>query len=80
MQSDVACGAEGNKVLFGVVAGVAAEFLMMNFEIGYGAARLASPAIAVQHLVAELFVQLGIKPQARTFVECNSRRLLGHLR
>ena len=37
----------------------------MDFEVAPGAARLTSPAIAAQHFIAELFVQLGIEPQAR---------------
>jgi hypothetical protein len=42
---------------------LAAEFLVVNFKVGHRAAGLASPAIAAQYLIAELFVQAGIEPQ-----------------
>ncbi len=58
-----------DQVLLGIIAGLAAEFLVVNLEVGHRAARLASPAIAAQYLVAELFVLLGIKLQARTFCQ-----------
>jgi len=45
MQSGVACGAEGNKILFRVVAGLAAKFLVVNFKIRHCTTGLASPAI-----------------------------------
>ena len=45
---------------------MAAEFLVVNLEIRHCAAQLASPTVAAQYLVAELFVQGGVKPQARS--------------
>jgi hypothetical protein len=45
---------------------VAAESFVVNFKIGHRAARLASPAIALQHLLAKLFVRFRIKPQRAT--------------
>jgi hypothetical protein len=65
MNQLMALPAYGNQVLLGVVAGVAAELFVMEFESGHCAARLASPPITTKHLVTELFVELGIKPQAR---------------
>jgi len=61
MQTGVACGTECDQVFFRIFAGMAAEFLVVNLEIRHCAARLASPAIAPQYLVAELFVQVGTK-------------------
>lgn len=52
----MACGAEGNQILLGVLSGLAAKLFVMNSEIGHRAARLASPAVAVKHLVAKLVV------------------------
>lgn len=63
----VTCGTECSQVLLGVVACLAAELFVVNFQFGHRAARLASPAISSQHLVAELFVQSGVKPQSRLF-------------
>ena len=45
---------------------MASEFLVVNFKVGQCAARLASPAISAKYLVAQLFVQLGMEPHART--------------
>jgi hypothetical protein len=58
--------AEGDQILIGIVPGLAAELFVMNFEIGHRAARLASPAVPAEHLVAKLAVQFGI--QAKTDV------------
>jgi hypothetical protein len=63
MHSGVACRTKRN--LLRVVAGVAAEFFVVDFEVGLRATQLTSETVATQHLVAELFVQFGIKPQAR---------------
>jgi hypothetical protein len=65
MHSGVACRTKRNQVLLRVVAGVAAEFFVVDFEVGLRATQLTSETVATQHLVAELFVQFGIKPQAR---------------
>jgi len=63
----VARRAKRNQVFFGIVAGLTAKLLVMNFKIRHGAAGLASPAIPAEYFVAEFFVWLGIKPQARAF-------------
>ena len=66
MYPAVATRAKRNQVFFRIITGLAAEFFVVNFKMRLGATRLASPAIAAQDLVAELVVQLRIKPQART--------------
>jgi hypothetical protein len=65
MHSGVACRTERNQVLLRVVAGVAAEFFVVDFEVGLRATQLTSETVAKRHLVAELFVQFVIKPQER---------------
>jgi hypothetical protein len=45
MYRGVACRTKGNQVLLGIVTGLAAEFSVVNFEVGHRAAGLASPAI-----------------------------------
>jgi hypothetical protein len=60
----VACGAEGNQILLGVLSGLAAKLFVMNFEIGHRAARLASPAITAEHVVTKLVVRVWIQAQA----------------
>ena len=46
MHRAMACRTKRDQILFRIVAGLAAEFFVMDFEVGHGAARLASPAIA----------------------------------
>jgi hypothetical protein len=65
MQERVTCDAQCNQILFRVIAALATKFLVMELQVLPGAADLASPAIAMQHVFEELIVQLGIKPQAR---------------
>src|ERR1700682_194809 len=65
----MASGAQGNQVLFGIIAALAAKFLMVNFKIRPGPTALASPAVPAQHLFPESFVQLGIESQAGLFRE-----------
>ena len=55
---------ECNEILFGIVPGTAAKLFVMNFKIGHRAARLASPTIAAEHLVAKLVVQFGVQAKA----------------
>ena len=68
------CGRESDiatqsviRFCFGIIAALAAKFFVVNLQVRSGPATLASPAIAAQHLFSELFVRLGIKPQARLF-------------
>jgi hypothetical protein len=61
----MASGAKRNQILLGIITGLAAKFLVMNLKVRHRAAGLASPAVSVQHMVVELFVQSGIKMEAR---------------
>ena len=67
MHASVAFGTECYQILLRIIAGLAAESFVMDFKIGHCATRLASPAIATQHLAAESVVLVGIEPQARMF-------------
>src|SRR5579872_1843224 len=67
MQDVMANSTECNQVLLGIIAGLATEFFVMDFKIGHCATRLASPAVATQHLLAESVVQLGIQANACMF-------------
>jgi hypothetical protein len=46
---------------------MAAKLSVVNLQVCHRTAQLAPPAIAAKHLVAELFVQIGIQLQAREF-------------
>jgi hypothetical protein len=48
--------AECYQVIFRIITGLATEFLVVNFEVRHGPTSLASPAVSVQNLVAELLV------------------------
>ena len=50
------CIANGEEVLFGIVAGVAAKLFVMDFQVCHHPARLTPPAIASKHLLAQIFV------------------------
>ena len=63
----MACRTKCNQILLRIVAGLAAEFFVMDFKIGHCATRLASPAVAMQHLVAQIVVLAGLEPQRCTF-------------
>jgi len=67
MQSRVACTAECYQVLFGIGPRLAAKLFVVNFKIGHRSARLASPAVASEHLVAKLFIQLAVQALAWLF-------------
>ena len=67
MHASVAFGTECYQILLRIIAGLAAEFFVMDFKIGHCATRLASPAVATQHLVAQTVVLVGIEPQAYMF-------------
>ena len=60
MRSCVAVVAERNEVFFGVVAGVAAELLMMNFEVRHCAAVLTSPVVPLEDLMVKVFVRFAV--------------------
>jgi hypothetical protein len=63
---DVMAGStQRDQIFFGIVARLATKFFVMNLEVGPGAARLAPPPVATQHLLAEMVVVLRIEPQPR---------------
>ena len=49
-------GAEGDEIFLGIRPGLATELHVVDFKIGHRAARLASPAIPAEDLVAKLVV------------------------
>jgi hypothetical protein len=61
----MACSAQNNQVLFGILAAVAPKIFVVNFQVGSAATTLALPAISAQYLLSELFVRFGVKPHAR---------------
>ena len=63
----VTAGAQGDQVRVVIVALLASELLVVDLQVLPGATDLALPAIATQYLFSEVFVELGIKLQARSF-------------
>jgi hypothetical protein len=63
----VASGAERYQVQLGIVSAVTAELLVMNFKIGRRTAKLATPAIAAQHVLTQSLVGDRIESQGRRF-------------
>jgi len=57
----MACRTKRNQILLGIGPGLAAKLFVVNLEIGHRAAGLASPAVAAEHVSAEMVVQLGIE-------------------
>ncbi len=57
--------AQRNQILFGVIPQSTARAEVMDLKILCGAAVLAAPSIAREHLAGELAVRLGFKPQSR---------------
>jgi hypothetical protein len=45
--------AEGDEIVFAVLARMASEFLVMNFEVHPRSAELAAPTIAPQHSLSQ---------------------------
>ena len=79
MHASVAFGTECYQILLRIIAGLAAEFFVMDFKIGHCATRLASPAIATQHLAAESVVLARDRAAgAYVSVGLESRRLLNN--
>jgi hypothetical protein len=60
MHGGVACSAKRNEVLARIVARSAAKLFVVNFQVGHRSARLASPAIPVENLIAKLVVQFTV--------------------
>jgi hypothetical protein len=63
----MASRAEGDEIFLGIGPRLAAKLFVVNFKIGHRSARLASPAVASEHLVAKLFIQLAVQALAWLF-------------
>jgi hypothetical protein len=48
--------AESDQIVFGIVPRLATKLFVMNLKIRHCAARLASPTVAAEHLVAKLVI------------------------
>jgi hypothetical protein len=59
MNSSVAFRAEGDQIFLRIGPGLTSELPMVNLKVGHRAARLASPTVSPQDLIAKLVVQLG---------------------
>jgi hypothetical protein len=54
--------ADRYQVLRGVFTSVAAELLMVDFQIRHRAAQLTAPAVSAQHFMSQILVGDRIKP------------------
>jgi len=52
VQFGVALLTEREKVQFGVISGMAAEILVVNLQVRHRSAKLTSPSVSAQHLLA----------------------------
>jgi hypothetical protein len=52
MRFRVALCAQGDQVQLGIVAGLTAKLLVVNFQVRHRAARLTPPAIPTQNLLS----------------------------
>jgi hypothetical protein len=57
----MASRAEGDEIFLGIRPGLAAELRVVNFKIGHCSARLASPAVTAENLIAKLVVQFAVQ-------------------
>jgi len=67
MCTGVACGAECNQVLLGIIAGMTPKLFVVDLQVRHRAARLTPPGIATQDLLPQPVVRRRIQPQARKF-------------
>ena len=65
MPGSVTARAECNEILFGVIPQSATRAEVVDLKILCGAAVLAAPPIAREHLAGELAIRFGFKPQSR---------------
>ena len=65
MQGRMTCYADVNEILLGVVAGVAAELFVMDFQVRHSAAQLTPPTVAAQHLLPQTVVRNRIQAHPR---------------
>ncbi len=66
MQLLVTLGTESDQVLFDIVSQAAPGVDVVDLEIRRSAAGLAAPAIALQHLLAQSTVGLGVEAEPGT--------------
>jgi hypothetical protein len=57
MRTGVACGAECNQVLRGIIAGMTPKLFVVDLQVRHPAARLTLPAIATQHLLPQTLIR-----------------------
>jgi hypothetical protein len=57
--------ADCDQIFLGIVPGLAARLFVVDVEVGHRSARLASPTVAAEHLVAKLVVQFRVQAQVR---------------
>ena len=57
MRTGVACGAECNQVLLGIIAGMTPKLFVVDLQVRHPAARLTLPAIATQHLLPQTLIR-----------------------
>jgi hypothetical protein len=67
MYTGVTANTEGNQILARIVAGLAAKLFVVDLKLGHRTARLASPTISAEDLVAQLFINVGLEPQGCAF-------------
>src|SRR5271167_4537950 len=63
----VAFGAQGDQVLFLVATRSTSEFEMVYLEVLHATANLASPVVAMQHLLVQVTVAGCIQSESRAF-------------
>jgi hypothetical protein len=67
MHAVVTRSAQCNQILLAVIAGAASKIFMVHLKVGLSAANLATPPIALEHLITETIVLVGIEPHGRAF-------------
>jgi len=65
MYARVAFCAQRDQILFLIPTGLAPEVLVVQLEMYHGAAHLAAPVVALQHLSMQFTVLFWIQPEAR---------------
>ena len=58
---------KGYQIVLAILAGVAAKFFMVNFEVCHRTAELAAPAVSPQYMLAKLPVILFLEPDRPLF-------------
>jgi hypothetical protein len=67
MHHRMAPSTQGNQVLLGIFAAVAPKFFVVHVQVRHRAARLTSPAITKQDLLAQSLIGQRIQPYTREF-------------